>query len=158
MCMKRVIGGVVLSIVLFCVPFGTSAKDRPIKSCVIELNIDEAQELMQIAFAEGGNQGEDGQWLIMSVILNRVNSPDFPDSVHDVIYEPGQFYTKGMKAATPTADTHLALARIERGEVAPQIVAFESEKCDVLEKYFSYAFTFRDHKFLSRKEDAVCSR
>lgn len=157
--MKRIVVGFFLSGVLFLnASLGVSAENQQTKSSVIELNIDEAQDLLQIAFAEGGNQGEDGQWLIMSVILNRRASSEFPDSIHDVIYQSGQFYTKGMTAAEPTADTHLALARIERGEVAPDIIAFESGKSIALDKYFNYAFSYRDHKFYTRKEDATCSR
>lgn len=156
--MKRVLVGFLLGFCVLSAPLRAIAGDQPTIPCVIELNIDEAQDLLQIAFAEGGNQGQDGQWLIMSVILNRRSSSEFPNNIHDVIYQSGQFYTKGMTAAEPTADTHLALARIERGEVAPEIIAFESGKSAALDKYFSYAFSYRDHKFYTRKEDATCSR
>lgn len=150
--MKRVLVGIFLGFFILSIPLKGVAGDQPTKSSVIEFNIEEAQELLKIAYAEAGNQGEDGQWLIMSVILNRVSSSEFPNTIHEVIYQSGQFYTKGMEYATPTAETHLALARIERGEVAPLIIAFENGSDNALSKYFSYAFDYRDHKFYTRKE------
>ena len=153
--MKRVLVGFFLGFFVLSAPMRASAGDRH-NSTVIEMNIDEAQELLKIAYAEAGNQGEDGQWLVMSVIINRVNSSEFPNTIHEVIYQPGQFYTEGMSAAEPTADTHLALARIECGEVAPYIVAFETDTGSALDKYFSYAFQYRNHKFYTRKEGQTC--
>lgn len=153
--MKRVLVGFFLGFFALSAPMRASAENQH-NSTVIEMNIDEAQELLKIAYAEAGNQGEDGQWLVMSVIINRVNSSEFPNSIHEVIYQPGQFYTEGMSAATPTADTHLALARIECGEVAPLILAFENGNDSALDKYFSYAFAYRDHKFYTRKEGQTC--
>lgn len=153
--MKRVLVGFFLGIFVLSAPMRASAGDRH-SSTVIEMNIDEAQELLKIAYAEAGNQGEDGQWLVMSVIINRVNSSEFPNTIHEVIYQPGQFYTEGMSAAEPTADTHLALARIECGEVAPLILAFETDTGSSLDKYFSLAFQYRNHKFYTRKEGQTC--
>ena len=45
-----------------------------------------------------------------------------------------------------------ALGMILNGEVAENIVAFEIKDSDVLEKWFEYAFTFRDHNFYTEKE------
>ena len=38
-------------------------------------------------------RGEDalGQQLVVNVVVNRVNSPDFPDTIRDVVFQPGQF-------------------------------------------------------------------
>lgn len=46
-----------------------------------EFTYEESQLLMGIAQAEAGNQGPDGMWLVMSVVLNRVNNPEFPDNI-----------------------------------------------------------------------------
>ena len=153
--MKRVLVGFFLGFFALSAPMRVSAENQH-NSTVIEFNIDEAQELLKIAYAEAGNQGEDGQWLVMSVIINRVNSSEFPNTIHEVIYQPGQFYTQGMSTAEPTAETHLALARIECGEVAPLIVAFETDTGSSLDKYFSLAFQYRNHKFYTRKEGQTC--
>lgn len=114
---------------------------------VNEFSYEDARLLMGIAQAEAGNQGTDGMWLIMSVVLNRVDSSEFPNNIHDVIYQPYQFYSAGIGKTEITPECHEALARIECGDVAPQIVAFEKTTSKVLDKYFSCAFEFRSHKF-----------
>ena len=129
--MKRVLVGFFLGFFVLSAPMRAFAENQH-NSTVIEMNIDEAQELLKIAYAE------------------------FPNTIHEVIYQPGQFYTEGMSAAEPTADTHMALARIECGEVAPLILAFETDTGSALDKYFSYAFQYHNHKFYTRKEGQTC--
>lgn len=118
----------------------------------IELSYEDAQLLMGIAQAEAGNQGTDGMWLVMSVVINRKNSPEFPDSIKKVIYQESQFYAKGIGKTEISPECHEALARIEKGDVAPQIVAFERTTNKTLEKYFSSAFDYRDHRFYVLKK------
>lgn len=133
-------------ICLFCQPVPVYAESQ-----INEFSYEEAQELMKIAFAEAGNQGAEGQRLVMSVILNRVSSPDYPDTIHDVIWQKSQFATKGMKKAEPTSETHEALAEIEKGNVAPEILAFERTGSSKLEMYFTWAFDYKDHSFYTAK-------
>ena len=52
--------------------------------------------LIREAIAEAGNQGVKGMALVMRVILNRWQSGRYGETIHDVIYAQGQFYTKGM--------------------------------------------------------------
>ena len=118
----------------------------------IELSYEDAQLLMGIAQAEAGNQGIDGMWLVMSIVLNRVAAPEFPDNIHDVIYAESQFYAKGIGKTEISPECHEALARIERGDVAPKIVAFERTTSKTLDKYFSRAFGYRDHQFYTLKK------
>ena len=121
---------------------------------VNEFSYDDAQLLMQTAQAEAGNQGEDGMFFVMSAIVNRTKSEAFPSSIYDVCHESGQFATVESGAIYKvklSPECHLALARIEKGEVAPQIVAFENKKSNYLERYFSEAFTYKDHKFYTEK-------
>lgn len=41
--------------------------------------------------AEAGNQDECGKRLVVDTVLNRVNDPQFPDTILEVIYQPYQF-------------------------------------------------------------------
>ena len=70
-------------------------------------------ELMAICIeAEAGNQGLEGKRLVADVILNRVDSPDFPDNITDVITQPYHFtsYWEGaMDRAVPTDETFEAV-------------------------------------------------
>ncbi|MBQ7794114.1 MAG: cell wall hydrolase [Clostridia bacterium] len=47
--------------------------------------------LARIVHIESGNEGYEGKLAVANVILNRVKSPKFPDTVYDVIFQPNQF-------------------------------------------------------------------
>ena len=47
--------------------------------------------LASIIFCEAGNQPYDGQVAVGAVVMNRVRSGSFPDTITDVIYQSGQF-------------------------------------------------------------------
>ena len=90
---------------------------------IVELDFDEAQLLMKLAWSEAGNQGIKGQLAVMNVVMNRVADENFPDTVEEVIYQKlGKYYQftvvgNGVfKNAEPTEETHLALAELESGE------------------------------------------
>jgi len=90
---------------------------------IVELDFDEAQLLMKLAWSEAGNQGIKGQLAVMNVVMNRVADENFPDTVEEVIYQKlGKYYQftvvgNGVfKNAEPTEETHLALAKLESGE------------------------------------------
>lgn len=117
----------------------------------IELSIEDAQLMLGVAQSEAGNQGPDGAWLVMSVIWNRVQSEDYPDTVSEVVSAKKQFAAPADHEDV-CPDVHLALARLESGDVCPEIIAFEGVQSNVLEKYARYAFTYKQHKFYTNKE------
>lgn len=47
--------------------------------------------LAAIIFCEAGNQSYEGQVAVGAVIMNRVNSSKFPNTIEEVIYQKGQF-------------------------------------------------------------------
>ena len=121
---------------------------------VIELTYEEAQLLMKIAQAEAGNQGEEGMWLVMSVVINRKNDEAFPDTIKEVAYQKNCFatvITGKINKVELSLEAHIALARIEKGEVKPDIVGFENKSNNSLERYFDFAFTYLDHNFYTKK-------
>lgn len=115
---------------------------------------EEIDELCRIAQAEAGNQTEDGMWLVMSVVLNRVSSEDFPDTIYDVLHQSGAFSAVkngSFDRAEPSEECMRAFERIASGDIAPEIIAFEAKSSDVLDQYFSWAFTHKGHKFYTKK-------
>ena len=122
---------------------------------VIELTFEEAQLLMKIAQAEAGNQGEEGMRLVMSVVINRKNDEAFPDTIKEVAYQKNCFATVTtgkINKVELSAEAHTALARIEKGEVEPDIIGFENKSNNSLERYFDFAFTYLDHNFYTKKK------
>lgn len=54
----------------------------------------ESLELLALCVeAEAGNQSLEGKRLVVDVILNRVDDPDWPDNIVDVISDPYEFST-----------------------------------------------------------------
>lgn len=78
------------------------------------LTFEECDLLEQIAFAEAQGEGVRGMVLVMNVVLNRVHANGYGDSVKEVIFAEGQFYTDGM---TPNVsdECHEALALVLEG-------------------------------------------
>lgn len=52
---------------------------------------EEIQLMALITFAEAEGESEYGKRLVIDTILNRVDSPYFPDTVEEVIYQPYHF-------------------------------------------------------------------
>ena len=115
---------------------------------------EEIDQLCRIAQAEAGNQTEDGMWLVMSVVINRVNSEDFPMTISAVLQQPGAFSAVkngSFDRAEPSEECLQAYERIASGDIAPEIIAFEAKSSDVLDQYFRWAFTHKGHKFYTKK-------
>ena len=113
--------------------------------------------LMRIAQAEAGNQGPQGMWLVMSVVMNRVAAEEYPDTIEGVILQPHQFSSVDDghfdDQVVLGQEAFEALERIEQGDIAPELVAFENINSNVLDQYYWEAFTYRDHRFYTRKSD-----
>lgn len=129
-------------------------EQKTIENKINEFTYTDSQLMMYLAQAEAGNQGTDGMWLVLSVILNRVNDSDWPDTIEEVINQKGAFggVSDGrINEVELSPEVHEALARIESGDICPEIIGFEVKESNELDKYFKYAFTYRDHKFYTKK-------
>ena len=62
----------------------------PIKGFCAERN-DNVNLLAALCIAEAGNQDDTGKKLVIDVVLNRMVSDEFPDTIEDVIYAPNAF-------------------------------------------------------------------
>ena len=56
-----------------------------------EIRFDEMELIAQLVMAEAGNQDLMGKRYVVDVVLNRVDSDDFPDTVEEVIFQKNQF-------------------------------------------------------------------
>ena len=57
----------------------------------VSASASEQELLAALIFCEAGNQPYDGQVAVGAVVMNRVRSGSFPDTITDVIYQSGQF-------------------------------------------------------------------
>lgn len=58
---------------------------------VIQLSAKEKEYLILLTYVESGNQEEEGQVAVAATILNRLESPEFPDSIEEIAFQKGQF-------------------------------------------------------------------
>ena len=93
------------------------------KRPVWELSEDDLNILLRIVEAEAGGEDENGKLLVANVVLNRVKSPLFPDTVPEVVYQQdyGVYQFSPVKdgridRVTVSAETRRAVERAIYGE------------------------------------------
>lgn len=72
---------------------------------------DDIYLLAQLIVNESGNQERDGQIGVAEVVVNRINSSKFPNTVSEVIYQPGQFSNNGAIATRKPSENIVEIAR-----------------------------------------------
>lgn len=83
-----------------------TSEDKPYDDTTLDL-------LSRVITHEAGNQSLEGKMAVGNVILNRVASKSFPNTVYEVIYEKHQF--PGAANATPNAQSILAARLVLEG-------------------------------------------
>ncbi len=94
-------------------------QDTPQSIMSRNLGAEDTYLLEKIAMAEAEGEDTEGKALVMLLVLNRVCSDGFPDTVHDVIYEEGQFtpVSNGrLDRVEPDKDCHAAIQLIMTGQ------------------------------------------
>jgi hypothetical protein len=71
-----------------------------------------AKLLAKLITLEASGEPFEGQVAIAAVVLNRIRSNDFPDSVPDVVYQRGQFHTARKLAKTVPGESALKAAKM----------------------------------------------
>lgn len=73
--------------------------------------IKEIEMMAHVVYGESRGESYQGQVAVASVILNRVDSDEFPDSVQDVIFQRNAFtaVNDGQFNLSPTATAYLAV-------------------------------------------------
>lgn len=117
--------------------------------------------LMRIVESEAGNQDVEGRLLVANVVLNRVQSEKFPDSVKEVVFQK----EKGINQFSPVAngtiwnvkisdETDEAVGRALEGEdISDGALYFvarkhaDGEKIKWFDKNLTYLFEHGGHEF-----------
>lgn len=58
---------------------------------VPDISKEEIELLALLTMAEAEGEPDEGKRLVIDTVLNRVDSPHFPDTIYDVIYQKNQF-------------------------------------------------------------------
>ena len=107
--------------------------------------------LAHLVRCEAGNQPLAGKRAVVAVVLNRVDSKYFPNNIHDVIYQTGQFTClvdgNWEKYARYIDETDYKAVELELAErTNTEIVYFSSQNCANGE----LVFVIGDHYFAKR--------
>ncbi len=78
-----------------------------------QLTEDDLEVLLRIVEAEAGCEDEDGKLLVANVILNRLNSPKFPDSITEIVFQR----ENGVVQFSPVYDGSYACAEVSEETV-----------------------------------------
>lgn len=90
-------------------------------------NSDTLYWLSRVINAESGNQILAGKIAVGNVVMNRVNSPKFPNTIYKVLYQKNQFSTasSGSLKKTPNAESVIAAKLVMEGvEIVPTALFF----------------------------------
>lgn len=82
-------------------------------------NTYERQLLERLVECEAGNESMSGKIAVANVVLNRLKSEKFPDSISEIIYQRNQFEPVGtgiINSKTPSAESKEAVKRAFLGE------------------------------------------
>ena len=119
------------------------------------------EALVRIVEAEAGGEDQDGKLLVANVVLNRVNSAIFPDTVQEVVMQKEQ----GIAQFSPTVDgryqsvkvsedTEEAVERALYGEDISQGALYfcarekaDSEKLQWFDRKLTRLFAYGNHEF-----------
>ena len=88
--------------------------------------------LSKIIHAEAGSSWltEEHRQMVASVVINRVNSPEFPNTVYEVVYQKGQYALAGTRyfanLIPSKASVLSALSVLAKGSIIPNDVVFQS--------------------------------
>ena len=86
--------------------------------------------LSHIISAEAGNCSEDMMLSVGSVVLNRVADDRFPDTIEEVVFQPGQYSPtwNGAYYAEPTEEAvEVAKTLLEEGSAIDSSVVWQAE-------------------------------
>ena len=93
------------------------------------VDYDALQLLARLIFAEAGDRLRDEafRWCVGEMVLNRVDSPEFPDTLEEVVFQRGQFLCttqpefSDLRPSRSCAEIALQLLEGER-RMAPQVL------------------------------------
>ncbi len=114
----------------------------------------ELDEIVQLVAAEAEGEHIRGKRYVVDVILNRVDSETFPDDIHEVIFQPGQFTSisngRYERAAREITDEDYEAVKHElRKRTNSEILFFTAGGYS---KYGEPSFKFGSHYFSTKKE------
>ena len=124
----------------------------------MDWNSEDVYLLAKIAMAEAEGEDVEGKALVILVVLNRVWSDKFPDSIPEVIFQEGQFSPVGngrFDRVEPDRECYeaLELIQLNKWDESQGALYFESEgKSSWHRDNLHFLFQHGNHYFYTDKE------
>lgn len=124
----------------------------------MDWDADEEYMLAKIAMAEAEDEGVKGKALVILVVLNRVWSDGFPDTIEEVIFEKGQFspISNGRyDRVEPDEECYeaLDLITVKNWDKSQGALYFESDGASNWHRNnLQFLFQYGNHYFYKEKE------
>lgn len=133
------------------------------KKLKYELTSEELETLMRIVEAEAGGEDAEGKLLVANVVLNRVESEEFPDTVTEVVFQRSNGVTQFSPVrngrywkVTISEETVEAVQRALEGEDISQGALFfaarkyaDSGKMKWFDEKLTFLFSHGGHEFFA---------
>lgn len=81
------------------------------RTAVYSTNIN-VEYMAKVANAEAGNQGDYGKRLVIDVMLNRIDSDKFPNTIEEIVKQPGQFEVYAFQMIERQEVTETDISRV----------------------------------------------
>lgn len=131
------------------------------KELAYELDENDYEVLLRIVQAEAGGEDAEGKLLVANVVLNRVNSSKFPNTVSEVVFQQSKGVTQFSPVSTGsyykvkvTQDTIDAVQRALEGEDISQGALYfaarkyaASDKMRWFDEHLTFLFKHGGHEF-----------
>lgn len=114
---------------------------------------EETEILLRIAMAEAEGEGVEGKAHVMGVVLNRVWSKEFPDTIEEVVFQDGQFTPVKIGGrywtVTPDQECYEAHEMLLRGwdESKGALYFCTDGSSKWIEENTEYLYTVGNHNF-----------
>lgn len=105
--------------------------------------------IAKLVMAEANAESEYGQRLVIDTVLNRVDSDNFPDTVHDVIWQKDQFAAKASLKWDAPSDILKLVDEETKNRTNSEVVFFNAVG---FTKYGTALFKEGGHYFSKEKE------
>lgn len=116
----------------------------------LPVSMEDYEMLCRIVTSEANSEDVEGQMLIANVVMNRVASDKFPNSVSEVILSPGQFdpvETGAFYSMEPTDTAKEAVIRALSGEDHSEGALYFQKSAATRWGDYEFLFRYGNHSF-----------
>lgn len=133
---KEFLTGIIIGLVIClifaikaCAAIPTEVEQAILENEITEVTDAEIEMLAHLVKAEAGNQTFFGKQLIVDVVLNRIRSDKFPNTIEGVIYAHGQFACSGyfMSNKPSQEDYEAVMLEIEKRQNS-EVIYFRTKR------------------------------